>query len=95
MSDTKGLTPADAVELAPSFHFRWEAPQKAHVLLYPEGIVKLNETAAAILETCTGNPTIAQGTAELQDRYGNPDLSASVLEFLELAHAKGWIRVKS
>ncbi|MBL8883063.1 MAG: pyrroloquinoline quinone biosynthesis peptide chaperone PqqD [Hyphomicrobium sp.] len=95
MKPERHLSPSDAVELAPSFHFRWEEPQKAHVLLYPEGIVKLSETAAAILETCTGNPSIAQGTCELQDRYGRSDLGASVLEFLELAHAKGWIRVKS
>lgn len=95
MSEDRRLTPGDAVELAPSYHFRWEEPQSAHVLLYPEGIVKLNESAAAILEACTGNPTIAQGTAELQGRYGVADLGVQVLEFLELAHAKGWIRVKS
>jgi pyrroloquinoline quinone biosynthesis protein D len=95
MSTEQRLKPDDGVELAPSFHFRWEPPQKSHVLLYPEGIVKLNETAAAILETCTGHPSIADGTAELEDRYGKSNLGPSVLEFLELAHAKGWIRVKS
>jgi len=95
MSQERRLSPDDAVELAPSYHFRWEEPQNAHVLLYPEGIVKLNETAAAILETCTGNATIAQGTAELQVRYRNPEIGTSILEFLELAHAKGWIRIKS
>ena len=95
MGEERRLTPDDTVEMAPSFHFRWEEPQKSHVLLYPEGNVKLNETAAAILEACTGNSTIAQGTAELQDRYGKPDVGTSVLEFLEVAHAKGWIRVKS
>jgi pyrroloquinoline quinone biosynthesis protein D len=57
--------------------------------------VKLNETAAAILEACTGNSTIARGTFELQERYGNPEIGSSILEFLELAHAKGWIRIKS
>lgn len=89
------LRPEDVVELNPNYHFRWEEPQQAHVLLYPEGIVKLNRTAAAILEACTGASSIKAGTAELSCRYRRNDLGSEVLEFLEIAHAKGWIRVKS
>ncbi len=85
----------DIVELNPNFHFRWEEPQQAHVLLYPEGIVKLNETAAAILEACTGGQTIGNGAAELAARYDKNDLGGEALKFLEVAHAKGWIRIKS
>ena len=85
----------DVVELNPNYHFRWEEPQQAHVLLYPEGIVKLNQTAAAILEACTGAASIAAGTAELARRYQKRDLGSEVLKFLEVAHAKGWIRIKS
>ncbi len=89
------LRVTDVVELNPNFHFRWEEPQQAHVLLYPEGIVKLNETAAAILEACTGGQSIAVGAAELAERYGLADLTVEALSFLEVAHAKGWIRLKS
>lgn len=89
------LTLDRTVELNPNFHFRWEEPQRAHVLLYPEGIVKLNETAAAILETCTGGGTIAAGAAELRSRYGRADAGVEALKFLEVAYAKGWIRIKS
>lgn len=85
----------DVMALNPNFHFRWEEPQRAHVLLYPEGIVKLNETAAAILETCTGGQSIGDGAVELAVRYGRGDLRAEALNFLEVAHAKGWIRIKS
>ena len=86
---------SDTVELNHNFHFRWEEPQRAHVLLYPEGIVKLNETAAAILESCTGGQTIRAGAAELAARYGTSDAGQEALKFLEIAHAKGWIRIKS
>ena len=89
------LRPEDVVEFNPTFQFRWEEPQQAHLLLYPEGVVKLNETAAAILETCTGGQTIATGAAELAERYGGKDLRREALNFLEVAHAKGWIRIKS
>lgn len=95
METERQLSLHDVVELNPNFHFRWEEPQQAHVLLYPEGIVKLNATAAAILETCTGGHSIADGAAELMLRYGRSDLDAEALKFLEVAHAKGWIRIKS
>jgi pyrroloquinoline quinone biosynthesis protein D len=95
MDSQRRLRPEDVVELNPNYHFRWEEPQQAHVLLYPEGIVKLNETAAAILEVCTAAPSIAAGAEELSLRYGKQDLCAEVLKFLEVAHAKGWVRVKS
>jgi pyrroloquinoline quinone biosynthesis protein D len=95
MDAERRLRPEDVVELNPNYHFRWEEPQQSHVLLYPEGIVKLNETAAAILNACTGAPSIAAGTAMLSRRYRKRNLDAEVLKFLEVAHAKGWIRVKS
>ena len=95
MDVERRLRPQDVVELNPNYHFRWEEPQQAHVLLYPEGIVKLNQTAAAILEACTGAASIADGTAELARRYGKRGLGAEILKFLEVAHAKGWIRIKS
>jgi len=95
MDTARRLVPEDVVELEKNFHFRWEEPQQAHVLLYPEGIVKLNETAAAILARCVGGRPIATVIAELSARYGRANLSKDVLNFLEVAHAKGWIRVKS
>jgi pyrroloquinoline quinone biosynthesis protein D len=95
METERQLKLTDTVELNPNFHFRWEEPQQAHVLLYPEGIVKLNDTAAAILEACTGGQTIAAGARELSERYGKGNLDEETLKFLEVAHAKGWIRLKS
>ncbi len=85
----------DAVELNPTHHFRWEEPQRAHVLLYPEGIVKLNETAAAIIEAAAGAPSIGDAVAVLVARYQHDDLEPKIIAFLEDARAKGWIRVKS
>ena len=86
----------DVMELNPSFHFRWEEPQQSYVLLYPEGIVKLNESAAEILKACAmSGLSIAKGAAQLASRYDQPDIEADVLQFMELAYAKGWIRPQS
>jgi pyrroloquinoline quinone biosynthesis protein D len=95
MQTERRLRVEDVLELNPNYHFRWEEPQQAHVLLYPEGIVKLNRTAADILEACTGASSIGNGTAELSRRYQKRDLGAEVIKFLEIAYAKGWVRVKS
>jgi pyrroloquinoline quinone biosynthesis protein D len=32
------------------FRLQWEAAQNAHVLLYPEGMIKLNASAGEILK---------------------------------------------
>lgn len=95
MEPEKPLRLDDAVELNPTHHFRWEEPQQAHVLLYPEGIVKLNETAAAIIEGAMGAGSIGVAVANIAARYGRTDLEPKILAFLEDARAKGWIRVKS
>lgn len=90
----KNITADDIVELAPMYLFRWEEPQKSHILLYPEGVVKLNETGAAIIEQCDGNRTTQDIITILSELY-SADVSEGVYKFLEVSYAKGWIRIKS
>jgi len=94
MTETITVAADDVVEIDPMYLFRWEEPQQAHVLLYPEGVVKVNETGAAILKLCNGVNSVADLVSELNDKY-TTDVSESVYKFLEVAHAKGWIRIKS
>ena len=94
MSETITVAADSIIEINPVYLFRWEEPQKAHVLLYPEGIVKVNETGAAILKLCDGIKTVTEIISELNDKY-NTDVTDSVNKFLEVAYAKGWIRIKS
>ncbi|HEY0834305.1 MAG TPA: pyrroloquinoline quinone biosynthesis peptide chaperone PqqD [Azospirillum sp.] len=83
----------DVVEINPLYLFRWEEPQQAHVLLYPEGVVKLNDAAAEILKTCDGVRTVDEVVADLSARF-DADVRDDVMEFLEVARAQDWIRVK-
>ncbi len=85
----------DRYVISPTFLFRWEESQEAHVLLYPEGVVKLNDTAANILMLCNGEATVEALVDGLQSRYAaERDLIAKgVIDFLEVSHAKGWIRL--
>jgi len=75
------------------FRLQWEAAQQAHVLLYPEGMIKLNSSAGEILKRCDGAATIAEITADLETRFATSGLYADVVSFLAMALSKQWIAV--
>jgi pyrroloquinoline quinone biosynthesis protein D len=77
--------------IAPGFRLQFEPAQDAWVLLYPEGMVKLNQPAAEILRRCDGNTSFEQITTELERRFREADLRADVAEFLADARSRGWI----
>ena len=90
-------SPDDTPVLNPMFLFRWEQTQESYVLLYPEGVVKLNDTAGEILKRCDGSHTVAGLVSELQTVFAEaPEtVEAGVRKFLEVSHAKGWIRSRA
>jgi pyrroloquinoline quinone biosynthesis protein D len=94
MSQTTAFRPDDIVEVNPMYVLRWEDMQQAHILLYPEGVVKLNRTAGDILKYCTGDKTVGEVIRELETIYVDGDVGEGVIKFLEMSHAKGWIRRK-
>jgi pyrroloquinoline quinone biosynthesis protein D len=77
--------------LGSRFRFQWEDAQQSHVLLYPEGMVKLNAAAGEILKRCDGVRSIGDLVADLERQFPGADLTSDVLEFLGDAHDKGWI----
>lgn len=78
--------------LASTFRFQWEEAQQCHVLLYPEGMVKLSQSAAEILKRCDGTRTVAAIISDLENAFPGADLDADVRNFLDTAHEHGWIR---
>ena len=79
------------IAIAPGFRLQWEEAQDAHVLLYPEGMVRLSESAGAILSRCDGERTADGVVDSLKEAFPGVDLEADVVEFLEVALGKGWI----
>jgi pyrroloquinoline quinone biosynthesis protein D len=94
MTDGTSVPLEERFEVHPQFLLRWEPSQNAYVLLYPEGIVKLNETAGEILKRCTGMVSVSELIEDLRRRFPDPDadIGRSVRAFLETANAKGWVR---
>jgi pyrroloquinoline quinone biosynthesis protein D len=76
------------------FRMQWEPAQEAHVLLYPEGMVKLNSSASAILSRCDGIRTVADIVADIERTYGVTGLSADVAAFIALAQEKSWLEIR-
>ncbi len=78
--------------LRPHFRFQWEPAQDAYVLLYPEGMIKLNGSAGEILACVDGERTIAAIVEVLKDKFPEADsIEGDVLEFFSVAHDKRWI----
>src|SRR3954453_3318182 len=73
------------------FRLQWEPVQSAHVLLYPEGMVKLNPSAGEILLRCDGATAVELIVADLEKRFATSGLDRDVRAFLDLAAEQRWI----
>ena len=80
--------------IAHGMRLQWEPAQEAHVLLYPEGMVKLNSSAGAIMSRCDGVRTVAQIVADLERTYNLIGLSGDVAAFVALALEKHWLELR-
>ena len=89
MSET--LPPSSRPKICKGFRLQWECAQNAHVLLYPEGMVKLNASAGEILSRCVGELTIAQIVSDLERAFGREGLAGDVEQFIAFALERGWI----
>jgi pyrroloquinoline quinone biosynthesis protein D len=76
------------------FRLQWESAQDSHVLLYPEGMVKLNPSAAAILTRCDGVRTVADIISDLERTYAAEGLGEDVLAFVGLALERNWLELR-
>ena len=78
-------------KLARLFRMQWEEAQGAYVLLYPEGMVKLNQSAGEILKRCDGESDLSAIVADIEQSFGATGLEPDVKGFLEVATERGWI----
>jgi pyrroloquinoline quinone biosynthesis protein D len=76
------------------FRLQWEPAQNAHVLLYPEGMVKLNSSAGEILKRCTGERTVTQIIEDLEKTFSAGGLSADVTAFMAIAIERRWLEIR-
>jgi len=74
------------------FRLQWEKAQDAWVLLYPEGMVKLNASAGEVLQLVDGKSSVGQIIESLQNKFPQADsIEGDVLEFFIDAKSKRWV----
>ena len=80
--------------IARGFRLQWEPAQNAHVLLYPEGMVKLNGSAGEILKRCDGSRDVDAIVDDLERAFEATGLAKDVNAFLSLAVERKWIEMR-
>jgi pyrroloquinoline quinone biosynthesis protein D len=94
MNQRLPLNENQPIELHKQYRFQWEEAQQSFVLLYPEGMIRLDGSAGEIMKRVNGSASLQTIVAELEQAYPGVDLRGDVVEFLEVAHGKGWIRTR-
>lgn len=78
--------------LATGYRLQWEEAQNMFVLLYPEGLVELNQSSAEILTACNGEDTVDDIIKQLETKFDTSGLSADIKQFLDIATNNGWLQ---
>lgn len=78
--------------IAPMFRLQWEEVQDAFVILYPEGMVKLSQSAGETLNCVDGKISVGDIIKTLEAKFEGADLTDDVLQLFEVSKENGWIK---
>ena len=70
---------------------RYDEVREEHLLLIPEGAVRLNPTAAEVLELCDGERSLDDIVGALSTRYVGADVRDDVLELIDAMAQRGLV----
>ena len=70
---------------------QYDDVREEHVLLIPEGVVKLNPTAAEVLALCDGERTLEEIVGALSERYAGADVGDDVRELVDALAQQGLV----
>jgi pyrroloquinoline quinone biosynthesis protein D len=77
--------------LARQARYRWDAVRRQHQIVFPEGVLVLNETGGAIVRLCDGRST-SELLAALGEQFPGASLGEDVWTFLDRLARKGLLR---
>jgi len=86
------INPDQSIKFSPMHRLQWEEAQQKDVILYPEGMVELNQSSAEILKMCDGTRKLDQIIADLEQKFATTGLANDITAFLEVALKNGWIQ---
>ena len=91
MNTSTALTTDLRPAVGPGFRLQWEAVQNCHVMLYPEGMVKLSQSAGEIMKRCDGQRSVAEIVTDLEQAFSTQGLEGDVVAFIEMAGKNRWL----
>ncbi len=86
------INPDQTLQFSPLHRLQWEEAQQKYVILYPEGMLELNQSSAEILKLCDGSRMLTQIVAELEEKFATSGLTNDITNFLNVALQNGWIK---
>ena len=91
---TNDLKNETIFEIVPTFRVQWEEVQNCYVVLYPEGMVKLSQSAGEIMKRIDGEKSVINIIDDISNTFDGTDVKEDVMKFLEVVYGNGWIRTK-
>lgn len=70
---------------------RYDEVREEHLLLIPEGAVRLNPTAAEVLELCDGERSVDEIVGALSARYEGAEVGGDVHELVDALAQRGLV----
>ncbi len=80
-----------APRLVTGARLRYDDVREEHVLLIPEGVVRLNPTAAEVLGLCDGERSLDDIVGAVSARYDGADVRDDVLELVDAMAQRGLV----
>lgn len=84
----------DNLRFANGVRLHWNTPRQQHWLLFPEGALRLNQTAVAVLSLCNGDRQLEEIIATLSKQYRHVD-SEMVRDLLSQMMQRGLLIKKT
>ena len=82
---------SETPKINPMYRLQWEPAQNCYVLLYPEGMVKLSQSAGEIMKRIDGESTATSIVDRLEASFPGAELRNDVISFLSDAEKNGWL----
>ena len=83
------------IQISDDYSLQWDQTKGYNMLVYADGVVKLNKSANKILVRCNGENTATDIVKELQDIFPEVELAEDVHAFLQESLQNGWIYFKA
>ncbi|MCB5184524.1 pyrroloquinoline quinone biosynthesis peptide chaperone PqqD [Methylobacillus gramineus] len=94
--DKTTVATGDIYALARHYRFQWEDAQQCYVLLFPEGMIKLNGGAGEVIKRVDGQRTVGEIVSDTQQAFPDvADLESDIIAMLDLAIEKAWLEKRN